>query len=217
MDVTGGLGSLGESVVEYALGGPLLPLLTFGMRAAGDQTAEMSKEGVGSVRAFFTALVAGIAEGGIEATGTGKFLSDFLIRAYPRHHVQSLQHKLFKSPEFCAACHKQFIDEEINQVGWVQLQNQYDNWRKSRWNEPGDPQKTIECRECHMPLEDSRDAASGDALDYNRTPGDGDEFGLRRGRPRRRRRTRTRSLHLVGHPRRPAHPHHQQPRFRHHP
>jgi hypothetical protein len=102
-----------------------------------------------------------------------RFVRDFLLRAYPRHHVESLQHKLFKSPEFCAACHKQFVDEEINQVGWVQLQNQYDTWRKSRWNEPGDPTKTIECRECHMPLQDSRDAASGDDLDYNRTPGDG--------------------------------------------
>jgi hypothetical protein len=103
---------------------------------------------------------------------TARFFRDFLIRAYPRYHVGSLQHTLFKSPEFCAACHKQFIDEEINQVGWVQLQNQYDNWRKSRWNEPGNPQRTIECRECHMPLEDSRDGASGDALDYNRTPRD---------------------------------------------
>ncbi len=101
-----------------------------------------------------------------------RFTRDFLIRAYPRHHVESLQHKLFKSPEFCAACHKQFIDEEINQVGWVQLQNQYDNWRKSRWNEPGDPTKTVECRECHMPLQDSRDPASGDDLDYNRTTKD---------------------------------------------
>ncbi len=99
-------------------------------------------------------------------------LRDFLIRAYPRHHVKSLQHKLFKSPEFCAACHKQFIDEEINQVGWVQLQNQYDNWRKSRWNDTLDPHKTIECRECHMPLVDSQDPARGDDLDYNRTPGD---------------------------------------------
>jgi len=102
-----------------------------------------------------------------------KFVSDYLIRAYPKEHVETLQHKLFKSPEFCAACHKQFIDEEINQVGWVQLQNQYDNWRKSRWNEPGDPTRTIECRECHMPLVDSKDPASGDDLDYNRSPGDG--------------------------------------------
>ncbi|GIV61547.1 MAG: hypothetical protein KatS3mg044_0413 [Rhodothermaceae bacterium] len=100
-------------------------------------------------------------------------LSDFLIRAYPGQHVASLQHKLFKSPEFCAACHKQFIDEEINNVGWVQLQNQFDNWRKSRWNHPGQPDRTIECRECHMPLNPSRDPAAGDDVDYNRTPDDG--------------------------------------------
>lgn len=102
-----------------------------------------------------------------------KIVSDFLIRAYPKQHVESLQHRRFKSPEFCAACHKQFIDSEINRVGWVQLQNQYDNWRKSRWNHPGEPSRTIECRECHMPLVDSFDPASGDPLDYNRTTDDG--------------------------------------------
>jgi len=100
-------------------------------------------------------------------------LRNFLIRAYPRQHVRSLQHGLFKSPEFCAACHKQFIDKEINQVGWVQLQNQYDNWRKSRWNDSTNPQRTIECRECHMPLTRSDDPARGDDRDYNRSPGDG--------------------------------------------
>ncbi len=98
---------------------------------------------------------------------------DFLIRAYPWHHVESLSKRLFKAPEYCAACHKQFIDEEINAVGWVQLQNQYDNWRKSHWNQPNDPTKTIECRECHMPLVASTDPASGDALDYNRSADDG--------------------------------------------
>ncbi len=101
-----------------------------------------------------------------------KFISDFLIRAYPEKHIASFQHTLFKSPEFCAACHKQFIDEEINKVGWVQLQNQFDNWRKSRWNHPGDPTKTVECRECHMPLVESTDPSAGDANDYNRNPGD---------------------------------------------
>ena len=90
-----------------------------------------------------------------------RFLRDFLIRAYPRQHTESLSHRLFKSPEFCAACHKQFIDAEINNVGWVQLQNQYDNWRKSRWNHGKDAARTIECRECHMPLVDgSRDRKS---------------------------------------------------------
>jgi hypothetical protein len=102
-----------------------------------------------------------------------RLLRDILIRAYPKYHIESLQHRLFKSPEFCASCHKQFIDQEINQVGWVQLQNQYDNWRKSRWNHPDEPTKTIECRECHMPLTASTDPSSGDNLDYNRTSNDG--------------------------------------------
>ena len=104
---------------------------------------------------------------------SARLARDFLIRAYPRAHQADLNKRVFKTPEYCAACHKQFIDQEVNNVGWVQLQNQYDNWRKSHWNHPGDPRKTIECRECHMPLEDSKDPATGDALDYNRTLSDG--------------------------------------------
>ncbi|HLF35473.1 MAG TPA: cytochrome b/b6 domain-containing protein [Cyclobacteriaceae bacterium] len=103
-----------------------------------------------------------------------KFFSNFLIRSFPEYHVETFQHKLFKSPEFCAACHKQFIDEEVNNVGWVQLQNQYDKWRKSKWNHPGDPAKTVECRECHMPLMDGKgEPATGDDMDYNRSAQDG--------------------------------------------
>jgi len=104
---------------------------------------------------------------------TALVVRDFLIRAYPKFHVASLSKRLFKTPEYCAACHKQFIDKEVNRVGWVQLQNQYDNWRMSRWNHPGDPRHTIECRECHMPLVESRDPAAGDDADYNRGPNDG--------------------------------------------
>lgn len=104
--------------------------------------------------------------------GPGKLLSDFLIRTYPDQHTE-LSKRVFKAPEYCAACHKQFIDQEVNRVGWVQLQNQYDNWKASHWFAEGDPTKTIECRECHMPLVASQDPARGDGVDYNRTPDDG--------------------------------------------
>jgi hypothetical protein len=80
---------------------------------------------------------------------------------------------MFKAPEFCAACHKQFIDQEVNRVGWVQLQNQYDNWAASHWFSKGNSRKTVECRECHMPLAGSKDPAAGDSADYNRTARDG--------------------------------------------
>lgn len=101
------------------------------------------------------------------------FLADFLIRSYPQNHVDTLSRRMFKTPEFCAACHKQFIDEEVNKVGWVQLQNQFDNWKASRWHDEDAPERTVECRECHMPLTDSRDPASGDDADINRSADDG--------------------------------------------
>lgn len=101
----------------------------------------------------------------------GAVARNFLIRAWPAPHNR-LSKRMFKKPEYCAACHKQFIDQEVNRVGWVQLQNQYDNWAASHWNQKGDARKTIECRECHMQLVDSSDPAAGDTADYNRTAGD---------------------------------------------
>jgi hypothetical protein len=101
----------------------------------------------------------------------GAVARNFLIRAWPAQHAR-LSKRMFKKPEYCAACHKQFIDQEVNRVGWVQLQNQYDNWAASHWNHKGDAKTTVECRECHMPLVDSTDPAAGDSMDYNRSPDD---------------------------------------------
>ena len=106
-----------------------------------------------------------------ETNGLARLARDFLIRTYPDEH-NKLSKRMFKKPEYCAACHKQFIDAEVNRVGWVQLQNQYDNWASSHWNHKGNAKKTVECRECHMPLVASRDPAAGDVLDYNRSAKD---------------------------------------------
>ena len=107
------------------------------------------------------------------AAGTaGAVARNFLIRSWPAQHNR-LSKRMFKKPEYCAACHKQFIDQEVNRVGWVQLQNQYDNWAASHWNKKGDARATVECRECHMPLVASTDPASGDDTDYNRRSDDG--------------------------------------------
>jgi hypothetical protein len=102
----------------------------------------------------------------------GAVARNFLIRSWPTQHNR-LSKRMFKKPEYCAACHKQFIDQEVNRVGWVQLQNQYDNWAASHWNKKGDAAATVECRECHMPLVVSRDPAAGDSTDYNRRAEDG--------------------------------------------
>jgi hypothetical protein len=100
------------------------------------------------------------------------FLSEFLIRAFPEQHLQDFDLTLMRKPELCGACHKQFIDKEVNQFGWVQLQNQYDEWKSSHWNKEGDPAATLTCQRCHMALVDSTDPARGDADDPVRTAGD---------------------------------------------
>lgn len=103
-----------------------------------------------------------------------KFVSDFLIRTYPGHHVTSYSRALYKTPEFCGACHKQYVDREVNtDIGKVQGQNQYDSWKNSRWNHPGDVERTVGCRECHLPLVPSTDPAFGDVTDSYRTAYDG--------------------------------------------
>ena len=101
----------------------------------------------------------------------GAVARNFLIRTWPAQHNR-LSKRMYKKPEDCAACHKQFIDQEVNRVGWVQLQNQYDNWAASHWNKKGDARGTVECRECHMPLIESKDPAAGDSSDYNRSAND---------------------------------------------
>lgn len=110
----------------------------------------------------------------LEDGAVAKFISDFLIRTYPKHHVSSYSRPLYKTPEFCAACHKQYLDEEVNtDIGKVQGQNQYDSWKNSRWFHGDEDPNTLSCRECHMPLTDSLDPASGDMTDYNRNLQDG--------------------------------------------
>tara|TARA_B100001964_G_scaffold49753_1_gene55981 strand:- start:6207 stop:8576 length:2370 start_codon:yes stop_codon:yes gene_type:complete len=115
-----------------------------------------------------------------EDNAVGKFLSDFLIRTYPDHHITEYSRPLYKTPEFCAACHKQYLDVEVNtDIGKVQGQNQYDSWLNSRWYHDENADATIGCRECHMPLQPSEDPASGDPTDYNRSLADGMHRGHR--------------------------------------
>lgn len=110
----------------------------------------------------------------LDTDPAGVWLSDFLVRTYPGSHVESYSRPLYKTAEFCAACHKQYMDIDLNtDIGRVQGQNQYDSWARSRWHVEGDPRATVNCRECHMPLVDSSDPAAGDGHDYNRAPQDG--------------------------------------------
>jgi len=109
---------------------------------------------------------------GENGDGAAKVLSDFLIRAYPRQHLADYDRNLLRTPEFCGACHKQFIPEALNRFGLVSGQNQYDEWKNGHWH-TDDATTDLACRDCHMRLVyDSRDPGRGEAGDRRRSGDD---------------------------------------------
>ena len=105
--------------------------------------------------------------------GWTKAVSDFLIRAYPRQHLADYDRPLMRTPEFCGACHKQFIPEALNRFGMVPGQNQYDEWRSSHWN-VDNPDENLSCIDCHMRLvHNSTDPGRGEAGAIRRSASDG--------------------------------------------
>lgn len=106
-------------------------------------------------------------------SGAKKFVSDFLIRAYPRQHLADYDRNILRTPEFCGTCHKQFIPEALNRFGLSPGQNQYDEWRKGHWYNGEDPELSLSCRDCHMRLvHNSKDPGRGEAGDLRRKPDD---------------------------------------------
>lgn len=105
--------------------------------------------------------------------GAGWFWNKFLIRSYPEHHVETFKRPLYEQSEFCAGCHKQTSRPgEDTPIGVAQEQNEYDSWLQGHWYHEDDPEKTIGCADCHMPLVDGNDpAAEGGKHRSHRTLG----------------------------------------------
>ncbi len=92
-------------------------------------------------------------------------VAHFLIRAYPRQHDRDYDITLAQKPESCASCHKQFIDKNINHLGWVQLQNQYDDWKHGKWNADPNPAQRLRCQQCHMYYKENSTIAQTEPYD----------------------------------------------------
>lgn len=71
-----------------------------------------------------------------------------LIRLHPDQHKLDYDVKHSQSVEFCGTCHKQYLDKRVNGWGFVQLQNQYDDWKNGPWHT--DKARELQCQNCHM-------------------------------------------------------------------
>ena len=75
-------------------------------------------------------------------------VSQTLIRLHPEQHRLDYGAEHSQSIEFCATCHKQYLDKRVNGWGFVQLQNQYDDLKNGPWYT--DKARQLRCQSCHM-------------------------------------------------------------------
>lgn len=77
------------------------------------------------------------------------------IMMHTDRHVRAVMQDFYKSPRFCAACHKANLPESLNKFKFISAFTTYDEWQNSRFSRQspltfykGDV-KT--CQDCHMP------------------------------------------------------------------
>jgi tetratricopeptide (TPR) repeat protein len=86
-----------------------------------------------------------------------------LVKAKPAFHKKTFLKPLHHSNEFCGACHKVHLPEELNAYKWLRGQNHYDDFLLSGVSGHGvqsfyypDKAKS-NCQDCHMLLQASDD------------------------------------------------------------
>ncbi|MDG2094949.1 MAG: multiheme c-type cytochrome [Phycisphaerales bacterium] len=86
-----------------------------------------------------------------------------LVKAKPEFHKKSFLKPLHKTEDFCGACHKVHLPEELNDYKWLRGQNHLDSFRLSGVSGHGvssfyyPPIAEVNCNNCHMPLMPSTD------------------------------------------------------------
>lgn len=91
------------------------------------------------------------------------WLNRFMVKAKPAFHKKTFLKPLHQSTEFCGACHKVHLPEELNQYRWLRGQNHYDSFLLSGVSGHGvtsfyyPEQAETNCNGCHMPLTVSDD------------------------------------------------------------
>lgn len=91
-------------------------------------------------------------------------VAHFLIRAYPRQHDSDYDLKLVRLAESCAPCHKEW-DVIDKSVGPVEVETQYDDWHRGKWNTNPDVADRLHCQQCHMYYASAAQASGADPYD----------------------------------------------------
>lgn len=79
-------------------------------------------------------------------------------------HKQDMAPEVLGTSQYCASCHAQFMDKDVNNWGWVKMQDEFSAWLNSPFAGTNDPRfahaNQQRCQDCHMPLVKARDPAA---------------------------------------------------------
>ena len=91
--------------------------------------------------------------------------ADAEILAHLDRHKLAVMRPLYKTSEYCAACHKAALPEMLNGYKWLRTFSTYDEWQQSSWStETPLPfykkAASSTCQTCHMPSTPGQDPAA---------------------------------------------------------
>ncbi len=76
------------------------------------------------------------------------------IMQHPERHSKAVMKDIYRSPEFCASCHKANLPNPLNDYKWIRAFTVYDEWQNSKFSQrnpltfySGD---FFSCQSCHM-------------------------------------------------------------------
>ena len=92
------------------------------------------------------------------------FINHRLIRMRPELHRMNFDASRVSTPEVCASCHAQFMDKNLNDWGWIKMQDEYSGWLNSpysgRSNTGFTTAQVTTCVDCHMTVGTAHDPSS---------------------------------------------------------
>jgi tetratricopeptide (TPR) repeat protein len=76
------------------------------------------------------------------------------IMKYPKRHAKAVMQDLYRTPEFCAACHKANLPNALNDYKFIRAFTAYDEWQNSKFSKRNPltfySADFTTCQKCHM-------------------------------------------------------------------
>lgn len=77
------------------------------------------------------------------------------IFEHPERHSKAVMQSFYRSPEFCAACHKANLPNPLNDYKFIRAFTVYDEWQNSKFSQRNPltfyKSDFVKCQNCHMP------------------------------------------------------------------